>query len=93
MWDRGVELASHKNFTVSTKVNVYLCDPQRPWQRGINENTYGLLRQYFPGKTNLSGYSQFDLDKLARQLNQRPRKILDFETPASKLHAGVASAR
>jgi hypothetical protein len=92
-WDRGLELASHKNFTIATKVNVYFCDPQSPWQRGSNENTSGLLRQYFPKKTDLSGYSQADLDKVARQLNQRPRKTLDFETPASKLHASVASTR
>ena len=90
-WDRGLELASHKTFTVATKVNVYFCDPQNPWQRGTNENTNGLLRQYFPKKTDLSGYSQADLDKAALQLNQRPRKTLGFETPASKLHASVAS--
>ena len=92
-WDRGLELASHKSFTVATKVNVYFCDPQSPWQRGSNENTNGLLRQYFPKKTDLSGYSQADLDKVALQLNQRPRKTLGFETPASKLHASVASTR
>ena len=90
-WDRGLEMAKHKSFTVATKVNVYFCDPQSPWQRGTNENTNGLLRQYFPRKTNLSGYSQADLDKVALQLNQRPRKTLDFETPASKFHASVAS--
>ena len=92
-WDRGLELASHKNFTIATKVDVYFCDPQSPWQRGSNENTNGLLRQYFPKKTDLSGYSQADLDKVARQLNQRPRKTLGFETPASKLLASVASTR
>jgi IS30 family transposase len=92
-WDRGLELASHKNFTVATKVNVYFCDPQSPWQRGTNENTNGLLRQYFPKKTCLSGYSQADLDKVALQLNQRPRKTLGFDTPASKLQASVASTR
>jgi len=90
-WDRGLETAKHKSFTVATKVNVYFCDPQSPWQRGTNENTNGLLRQYFPRKTNLSGYSQADLDKVALQLNQRPRKTLEFTTPASKLHASVAS--
>jgi IS30 family transposase len=90
-WDRGLELASHKNFTVATKVNVYFCDPQSPWQRGTNENTNGLLRQYFPRKTDLSHYSQADLDKVAMQLNQRPRKTLDFETPAGRLQATVAS--
>lgn len=90
-WDRGLEMAKHKSFTVATKVNVYFCDPQSPWQRGTNENTNGLLRQYFPRKINLSAYSQADLDKVALQLNQRPRKTLEFETPASKLHASVAS--
>ena len=90
-WDRGLEMAKHKSFTVATKVNVYFCDPQSPWQRGTNENTNGLLRQYFPRKTDLSGYSQADLDKVALRLNQRPRKTLGFETPASKLQASVAS--
>ena len=90
-WDRGLEMAKHKSFTVATKVNVYFCDPQSPWQRGTNENTNGLLRQYFPRKSDLSGYSQADLDKVAQRLNQRPRKTLGFETPASKLQASVAS--
>src|ERR1700723_712057 len=90
-WDRGLEMAKHKRFTVDTKVQVYFCDPQSPWQRGTNENTNGLLRQYFPKKIDLSGYSQANLDKVALQLNQRPRKTLGFETPASKLQASVAS--
>jgi IS30 family transposase len=90
-WDRGLEMAKHKSFTVDTKVQVYFCDPQSPWQRGTNENTNGLLRQYFPKKIDLSGYSQAHLDKVALQLNQRPRKTLGFETPASKLQASVAS--
>jgi IS30 family transposase len=90
-WDRGLEMAKHKTFTVATKVNVYFCDPQSPWQRGTNENTNGLLRQYFPRKTDLSGYSQADLDKVALRLNQRPRKTLGFDTPASKMQASVAS--
>ncbi len=90
-WDRGLEMAKHKSFTVDTKVQVYFCDPQSPWQRGTNENTNGLLRQYFPKKTDLSGYSQADLDKVALPLNQRPRKTLGFETPASKLQTSVAS--
>ncbi|ADW71535.1 IS30 family transposase [Granulicella tundricola] len=90
-WDRGLEMAKHKSFTVATKVDVYFCDPQSPWQRGTNENTDGLLRQYFPRKTDLSGYSQADLNKVALRLNQRPRKTLDFDTPASKLQASVAS--
>jgi len=90
-WDRGLEMAKHKSFTVATEVTVYFCDPQSPWQRGTNENTNGLLRQYFPKKTDLSVYSQAELDKVALRLNQRPRKTLDFETPASKLQASVAS--
>jgi IS30 family transposase len=90
-WDRGLEMAKHKSFTVATKVKVYFCDPQSPWQRGTNENTNGLLRQYFPKKTDLSGYSQADLDNVALRLNQRPRKTLGFETPAGKLQASVAS--
>jgi IS30 family transposase len=83
-------MAKHKSFTVATNVKVYFCDPQSPWQRGTNENTNGLLRQYLPKKTDLSGYSQSDLDKVALRLNQRPRKTLGFETPASKLQASVA---
>ena len=90
-WDRGHEMAKHKTFTVDTNVKVYFCDPQSPWQRGTNENTNGLLRQYFPKKTDLSGYSQGDLNKVALRLNQRPRQTLGFETPASKLQASVAS--
>jgi len=78
---------------VDTNVKVYFCDPQSPWQRGTNENTNGLLRQYFPKKTDLSVYSQADPNKVAPRLNQRPRKILGFETPASKLQASVASTR
>ncbi|SRR6266566_790912 len=89
-WDRGTELAQHKKFTVATDVQVYFCDPQSPWQRGTNENTNGLLRQYFPKGTDLSHYSQSDLNKVALRLNQRPRKTLGFYTPASKLHDSVA---
>src|ERR1700677_4126221 len=89
-WDRGLERAKHKDFTVATDVQVYFCDPQSPWQRGSNENTNLLLRQYFPRGTDLSGYSQADLDKVALRLNQRPRKTLGFQTPASKLRASVA---
>jgi IS30 family transposase len=76
---------------VATDVKVYFCDPQSPWQRGSNENTNGLLRQYFPKKTDLSDYSQSDLDKVALRLNQRPRKTLGFQTPASKLQESVAA--
>jgi len=90
-WDRGLEMAQHKTFTVATNVQVYFCDPQSPWQRGSNENTNGLLRQYFPKGTDLSGYSQSDLDKVALRLNQRPRKTLGFETPEDRLRASVAT--
>jgi IS30 family transposase len=90
-WDRGLEMAKHKSFTVATDVKVYFCDPQSPWQRGSNENTNGLLRQYFSKKTDLSGYTQSDLDKVALRLNQRPRKTLGFQTPASTLQQSVAS--
>jgi IS30 family transposase len=86
-WDRGTEMAQHKAFTVATDVKVYFCDPQSPWQRGSNENTNGLLRQYFPKGTELSHYSQADLNAVARQLNERPRKTLGFTTPASTLAA------
>jgi IS30 family transposase len=84
-------MAKHKDFTVATDVKVYFCDPQSPWQRGSNENTNGLLRQYFPKKTDLSEYSQSDLNKVALRLNQRPRETLGFQTPASKLQQSVAS--
>jgi IS30 family transposase len=90
-WDRGLEMAKHKDFTVATEVQVYFCDPQSPWQRGTNENTNLLLRQYFPRGTDLSGYSQAQLDQVALRLNQRPRKTLGFQTPASKLQESVAS--
>lgn len=86
-WDRGMELANHKEFTLATNVDVYFCDPQSPWQRGTNENTNRLLRQYFPKGTALSGYSQRDLDKIALELNQRPRKTLGFRTPADKFES------
>jgi IS30 family transposase len=89
-WDRGMEMAHHKKFSVATDVQVYFCDPQSPWQRGTNENTNRLLRQYFPKGTDLSGYSQSDLNKIALRLNQRPRKTLSFRTPADKLAASVA---
>ena len=89
-WDRGREMKHHKDFTVATDVKVYFCDPYSPWQRGTNENTNGLLRQYFPKGTDLSGYSQAYLDKIALRLNQRPRKTLGFKTPADKLQESVA---
>jgi IS30 family transposase len=90
-WDRGLEMAQHKEFPVATDVKVYFCDPQSPWQRGTNENTNLLLRQYFPRGTDLSGYSQAQLDQVALRLNQRPRKTLGFQTPASRLQQSVAS--
>jgi len=89
-WDRGLEMAQHKSFTLATDVQVYFCDPQSPWQRGSNENTNGLLRQYLPKKADLSCYSQADLDAIALRLNQRPRKTLGFQTPANRLQASVA---
>jgi IS30 family transposase len=90
-WDRGLEMAEHKSFTMATDVQVYFCDPQSPWQRGSNENTNGLLRQYLPKKADLSSYSQSDLNAIALRLNQRPRQTLGFQTPASKLQESVAS--
>ena len=80
-------MADHKSFTLATNVQVYFCDPQSPWQRGSNENTNGLLRQYFPRGTDLSSFSQAYLNKIALRLNQRPRKTLGFECPADRLQA------
>ncbi len=89
-WDRGMEMARHKEFSIATDFEVYFCDPQSPWQRGTNENTNRLLRQYFPKKTDLSPYSQADLNRVALQLNQRPRKTLGFASPAERFNECVA---
>ena len=90
-WNRGLEMAEHKRFTLATDITVYFCDPKSPWQRGSNENTNGLLRQYFPKRTDLSIHLQEHLDQVARQLNERPRETLEFATPAETLNVGVAS--
>ena len=90
-WDRGKEMADHKRFTLATDVQVYFCDPRSPWQRGSNENTNGLLRQYMPKGIDISSYSQAKLNAVARQLNERPRKTLGYRTPAEMFSHTVAS--
>jgi IS30 family transposase len=90
-WDRGKEMADHRRFTLATDIQVYFCDPQHPWQRGTNENTNGLLRQYFPKGIDLSAFSQSKLNAVARSLNERPRKTLGYETPAERYRQSVAS--
>jgi IS30 family transposase len=90
-WDRGMELTDHKRFTLATDTAVYFCDPQSPWQRGSNENTNRLLRQYFPKGRDVSVHSQARLNRIARELNERPRNTLNYETPAERFQACVAS--
>jgi len=90
-WDRGKEMADHKRFSLDTNIKVYFCDPKSPWQRGSNENTNGLLRQYFPKGMDLSNVHQNRLNAVARRLNERPRKTLNFESPAERFNQCVAS--
>ena len=90
-WDQGAEMTEHPRLRIDTGLQVYFCDPRSPWQRGSNENTNGLLRQYFPKGMDISGYSQAQLNAVARRLNERPRKTLNYETPAQRFYQSVAS--
>jgi transposase, IS30 family len=92
-WDQGKEMALHAKFTIDTGIQVSFCDPKSPWQRGTNENTNGLLRQYFLKRSDLKPYSQADLDAITAELNGRPRKTLQFMTPREKFAEAVATTR